>query len=243
MKKKTSVAAHLSLASFIGLVSQSSWAGQGSAAPSLDFTVHYLSKIITPEGVTREAQYSETVIRRPGHVWVARVLPRGAELAENGQPQKMHASFPAEAEHAHFNHVLIPRHIVQSKEKTSIEFIDRTNQLRISVPASEYGNVNFDGSWENSFYLIDPVLLQQMRATGSWGKCLAGQWYEREKNGIFQKICWDAQRQIPLIVESGDRAGTFFNRVVVQAAEHLQAKLPWANLKGLASREYADYLD
>ena len=51
------------------------------------------------------------------------------------------------------------------------------------------------------------------------------------------------EMQIPLIIESGDRAGSFYRRVEVKPSPNLQSNLPWLNLKGFVNREYADYLD
>lgn len=43
-------------------------------APDLDLRITYYSRVLTPEGVTRESRYDEKMLRRPGHVWVERVL-------------------------------------------------------------------------------------------------------------------------------------------------------------------------
>ena len=48
-------------------------AAAAPAAPDLDLLITYYSKVVTPEGVTRESRYEETMLRRPGHVWTARV--------------------------------------------------------------------------------------------------------------------------------------------------------------------------
>ncbi|MNN92840.1 hypothetical protein D3C81_2111860 [compost metagenome] len=64
-----------------------------------------------------------------------------------------------------------------------------------------------------------------------------------EKKGVFQRILWDEQKQIPLIIESGDRANTFYRRVDVKLQPTVSKVQPWANLQNYAQREYSDYLD
>jgi hypothetical protein len=215
-------------------------------APDLDLNISYYSKVMTIEGVNREATYNESMLRRAGHVWVARVVPSNVAHqhtdtapANSSKAQKNENS----AVHKHFNPVLIPRHISLDKGKANIEFIDTIEKLQVSIPVTEFNNVNFDGSWENSFYLLDPKILKTMPLSKQVSTVANAKWFEQEKNGIYQKVLWDEQKQIPLIVESGDRAGTFYRRVEVRLSPNLQKSLPWQNLKGYTRKEYADFLD
>jgi hypothetical protein len=216
-------------------------------APDLDLRIQYYSKVLTAEGVTREARYEENMLRRPGHVWVARVLPRDARDQRVKAPQaavKKNVSLQVDASaHQHFNHVVTPRHISLENNQLRVEYFDAHDKNLIAIPASEYGNVNFDGSWENSFYLLDPHLLSSMKVSSRVSKVPGAQWHEREKNGVFQRVLWDAQRQIPLVIESGDKAATFFQRVEVKPLATLSTKLPWNSISGYARKEYADFLD
>ncbi|MBI3479672.1 MAG: hypothetical protein HY016_04845 [Nitrosomonadales bacterium] len=68
-------------------------------------------------------------------------------------------------------------------------------------------------------------------------------WYGDEKNGIFQRVLWDEKKMIPLIAETGDRAGTFFRRMEVKPQAALAKHMPWEKLQGYAQKEYADFLD
>lgn len=215
-------------------------------APDLDLTIHYYSKVLTAEGVTREAKYQDTMMRRADHVWMARVLPPSSAHAEHETSEAKKAASSAQKasnEHQHFNHVVIPRHISLVNKKLSIEFIDAHQKVRISIPSSEYENVNFDGRWETSFFLLDPQILKTMKLSKQVSNSNGAVWYEREQGGVFQKVLWNEQMQIPLVIESGDRAGSFYRRVEVKLSPNLQSNLPWLNLKGFVNREYADYLD
>lgn len=203
-----------------------------ATAPDLDLQISYYSKVVTPEGVTREARYQEKMLRRPGHVWVARRL---AKTLPEAQAQA--------SEHKHFNPVVIPRHVLLENKKLRLEYLDAHAQQVIAILPSEYDNVSFDGSWENSFYLLDPKLVSAMPLSSRRSAVTTAEWREREKNGVFQRVLWDSQKQIALIIESGDQAGTFYRRVEVTALAGLTRAMPWKNLKGFAQKEYADFLD
>lgn len=145
-------------------------------------------------------------------------------------------------EHKHFNPVLIPRHVMLEKDTVRVEYIDAHDKVVVSIPKVEFENVNFDGSWENSFYLLDPKQVAAMPLSKQASKIPGARWREVQKNGNFQRVLWDEQKQIPLMIESGDLANTFYRRVDVKQ-EPLSKGQPWSNLKNFAQREYSDYLD
>ncbi len=206
-----------------------------AAAPDLDLTIEYYSKVLTPEGVTREARYQETMLRRPGHVWVARVLPRNAA--------DQHDHEAKQAQHKHFNHVMIPRHVLLENGKLRVQYIAAHDKEIVNIPASEYDVVNFDGSWENTYYLLDPKLVNAMPLSARASQIPGARWREREKDGVYQRVLWDDRKQIARIIESGDQGATFYRRVEVTLQTGLARDLPWQNLKGYAQKEYADFLD
>ena len=234
-----------------GVLSTAAIAAKDPQVPDLDLTIRYYSKVITAEGVIREARYEEKMLRRPGHVWVARILSKTSPKAAGdehvdavNQNSKKNVSLKVkESEHVQFNHVLTPRHIMLENGKLRVEYVDAHAKNIVSIPASEYANVNFDGSWENSFYLLDPKLVSAMPISSKPSAVAGAQWHEREKNGVFQRVLWDAQKQIPLIIESGDKAATFYQRVDVTPQASSNLALPWKNLQGYAQKEYADFLD
>lgn len=93
------------------------------------------------------------------------------------------------------------------------------------------------------FFLLDPQILKTMKLSKQVSNSNGAVWYEREQGGVFQKVLWNEQMQIPLVIESGDRAGSFYCRVEVKLSPNLQSNVPWLNLKGFVNREYPDYLD
>ncbi len=211
-----------------------------SDGPALDLEINYYTRVLTPEGVTREARYKETMLRRSGHVWVARTLPKSGVGDKN---QGHGASEEGAAGHADFNHVVNPRHVMLNSHKVSIDYIDSRGKAVVAIPASEYGNVNFDGSWRNAFFLLDPTLLKTIPMTARPSSVEGAHWREREKNGIFERILWDDKRKIALVIESGDRASTFYRRIDVTAHAAKVTDLPWNKLSGYSQKEFSDYLD
>lgn len=202
-------------------------------APDLDMSVKYYSRVLTREGVLRESRYQEKMLRRPGHVWVSRVLPKTAVKDEEHEGH----------EHKHFNYVMLPRHVAYDGRDMHVEFVDFHDRAVVNIAASEYENVNFDGSWANTLYLIDPKNVMAMPPLSQSSPVAGARWYGDEKNGIFQRVLWDEKKMIPLIAETGDRAGTFFKRIEVKPQAVLAKLLPWEDLQGYAQKEYADFLD
>ncbi|MEC5163870.1 hypothetical protein ACFDR9_004330 [Janthinobacterium sp. CG_23.3] len=217
----------------------SALAQAAAPAPDLDLTIQYYSRAQTAEGVTRESRYEEVMLRRPGHVWIERVLPKAAAA-----PLGKKVGFkPAQHEHKEFNHVLTPRHVMLEKNQVRLEFIDAPKRELIAVPASDYDNVDFDGSWDNSFYLANPTLVAAMPLSKQASSVAGARWHEVEKNGVYQRVLWDEQRQIALTIESGDKANTFYRRVDAKPLASLSRALPWSRVAGYAQKEYSDFLD
>lgn len=234
--------------SLIAILLAAGFAGSAQAAPAapvdLDLGISYYSRVLTPEGVTRESRYEEKMLRRPGHVWVERVLAPATDAhAGHQHGGNTKVALKTQHEHKHFNPVLIPRHVMLEKNSVRVEYIDAHDKVVVAIPKAEYENVNFDGSWENSFYLLDPKLVAAMPLSKQASSVPGARWRAVEKNGVFQRILWDEQKQIPLIIESGDRANTFYRRVDVKLQPTVSKAQPWANLHNYAQREYSDYLD
>ena len=226
------------------------------SAPDLDLTIRYYNKTATPDGVTREARYEEKMLRRADHVWVARVLPASAPVqahnasnpastaaSSKGTIKPASAAVHQSGEHAQFNYAVLPRHVLNENGKVRIEFIDPVQKFVVQVPPPEYDNVSFDGSWDNANFLLDPKLLKNLPLSNRASTVPGAQWRELEQNGVFQRVLWDEQKQIPLLIEIGDKAQTHYRRVEVKPEANLTRTLPWQSLKGYSQKEYSDFLD
>lgn len=207
-------------------------AAAASQAPDLDLSIQHYSRVMTAEGVLRENRYEETMLRRPGHVWLARVLParlRTRSIHDHG--------------HKHPSYEVLPRHVMLERDKIRLEAINAERREVILIPQGEYDNANFDGSWVNAFFLMDPQRVAALPLSKRPSAAPGAHWREQEKNGLFQRVLWDDARMVPLVVEIGDRAETFFKRVTVKPSPTLTKSLPWDKVKDYAQREYSDFLD
>jgi hypothetical protein len=225
-------------------------AGAAHADADVDLRIARYSKVVTAEGVTREARYEETMMRRAGHVWTARVLPAAAGPHDHDDDHDHeHAAGPHKVAarksvgHKHFNPVTLPRHVALEDGRLRLRFVDAQAKEVISIPPGEYDNVGFDGSWDHARYLLDTKGLQSMAVSKRPSPVPGARWRERERGGLYERVLWDDAKRLPLVIESGDRAGTFYHRTELKVASGLSRDLPWMKLKGYAQREYADYLD
>ncbi len=222
------------------LVSAETGASKFLDAPALDLTIQYYDRALTSDGVLRESRYEETMLRRPGHVWVARVLPKWTEKALQ---KHEHQDHEAEHEHKHFNHIALPRHVTQEAQKVKVEYVDHPNKQVINIVATEFENVNFDGSWVNANFLVDPEVVLAMPLSKS--KQSEGQlsWHELNRNGIFQRVLWDGENLIPREIETGKNDGSIFRKVSIKLNPILSKHLPWTDVSGYVQKEYSDFLD
>ncbi|WEF34295.1 hypothetical protein [Pseudoduganella chitinolytica] len=221
-------------------------AGAAHAAPDLDLRIAYSSRTVTAEGVTREARFEETMLRRDGHVWSARVLPPQASARHDhahGKPGARHAAARATSVHKHFNPALLPRHVTLDGGKVRLEYVDAAAREVIAVPPGEFDNVGFDGSWTRAYYLLDPQRLRALPLAARKSDVPGARWRERQRDGAYERVLWDERREIPLVIESGDVAGTSTHRMVLTVQPGVTHELPWRGLAGYARREYADFLD
>lgn len=202
--------------------------GAALAAPALDLAIRYYSRVVTDEGVTRESRYEERMLRRPGHVWVERVLPAAPAAPESG--------------HQHFNPVRLARHVTLQGGQLKLEYVDRRGRERVAIPPAEYANVAFNGSWEGSYHLVPPQAVAAMPLAARASEVPGARWHEREQDGRFQRVLWDEARQVALVIELGNRAGTDFQRIEARPLQAAGA-LPWSGLAGFSQKEYADFLD
>lgn len=217
---------------------------QGS---DLDLAINYYTRVLTPEGVLRESRYEEMMLRRPGHVWTARVVPAAASstnaLLGHNETSAGKAEGPLEHAHKHFNHVLLPRHVTRTGNQVRLEFVDVHEREVIAIAPSEYENVNFDGSWANAFFLADPKIVATLPLIDKTSPVAGARWHELTKDGVYQRVLWDEKRMLPLLLEKGDGKGGYLQRMEVTVQPTLARVLPWTSIKGYAHKEYADFLD
>jgi hypothetical protein len=234
------VAALLALIAMQGVVYAAQTKSGVPQGPALDLSIKYYDRAMTVEGVLRETHFEETMLRRPGHVWVSRVLPKLA-TAENGK--HAHQEHEASHDHKHFDPVFLPRHVSMEGDILKLNYVDRSKKIVINIVASEFENVNFDGSWINAYFLVDPQQVLAMPLSKKTSPVAGTNWHEQEKNGVFQRVLWDNKNAIPLEIETGRNDGSLLRRVSVKIEPSLSVDLPWSNLTRFIQKEYSDFLD
>jgi hypothetical protein len=205
--------------------------------PPLDATVQYDSKTITHSGVTETRQVRNTLIRRPGHVWMERVLPEHTEAG--------HVHTDAKGGHKHIDFDISSQHLTRdAKGEIRAEYIDPEQRQVVFVPAAEYNVSGFDGSWDNAAELVAEKTVKAMPLSKRASAVANAEWREDARNGWYNRILWSNQHKIALVIESGKSDGTTTRRTTVELKPVTpDAALPWKRLAGYAQKEYDDFMD
>ncbi|AJX33754.1 hypothetical protein [Burkholderia oklahomensis] len=263
---KRTVARRACIAIGAAVMSAAAPAVAASAAPDLDAVLLHESTSVSADGVTRTVVYRERMVRRDGHVWIERVLPAGAKLAEandahahgdhahddaraqapRGGVRPAAATTGAHAGHKHFNFDAAARHVTNDGGKVRIEYVDAAQRAVVAVPPAEYETTGFDGSWDNAYYITPPSQLKRLAAKSKPGPTPGTRWYEQavgapRAQGV-NRILWSDTLQAPLAVEYRSADGHAARKLTLTPAPSAKA-LPWQQLQSYARKEYADYLD
>ncbi|MBV1776723.1 hypothetical protein KSF73_13490 [Burkholderiaceae bacterium DAT-1] len=227
MKYPTSLTVTLLFNTLVSLCSTAA-----TISSNLDVRLQHYSRELTTEGVTRETRFEEKLIRREDHVWVERVLPANAAQKDDDHGH----------DHKELNVGVLPHHIYLRNKQLQLELIRREEREIVSVPQGEFGNVSFDGNWNNHFYLIDPARIKNMKSCPDKGSVPAVRCYvEQQKNGTL-KVLWHPDNQFPEVLEFQSNDHRKIRRITSSAITSGKVA-PWLNLKGYAAREYSDFLD
>lgn len=219
-----------------------------SPAPELDLSIRHYSRVVTANGVVRESRSEETMLRRHNHVWLVRVLPdtfAGRNLQQhagrNVPLKTVTMGLPQPAIEHPLAANTMPRHVTLEAGRLKLELVDTKRQEIIVVAPEKYADIRFDGSWSNAYYLLDSrmiaaLFLSKQSASGT-------HWRSQEKDGYFQRVLWNEEKMIPLVIETGSRDGKFFRRTEVQVRKGLTRDLPWKKLQAYVRKEYVQTFD
>ncbi|MDN5874259.1 MAG: hypothetical protein L0H29_07765 [Sinobacteraceae bacterium] len=207
--------------------------------PPVDAHITYTRHLVSHAGVVREQSFKDHLIRRPGHIWIKRILPprvyAGHELESAAEHQA----------HEHFDFATAALHLSHSSDGTlRVEYIDSHNKQVVFVPASEYAVVGFDGSWQRAGQLLTADARQRMQPSSRKSDKPDAVWLEGHRDAWFVRALWNADKHIALVIESGNEDGTVLRRSNVELLPQTpEAELPWKHLDGYEHLEYDDFLD
>ena len=206
----------------------------GAAVSNLNLLVEHDISEVGADGVTRSIHFQERVIRRDNVVWIERVIPAAARDALE------HAA--GGREHKHLDVAGAALWVALEEGKVlNVRLVNAHDKAVINVPAAEYGNIGFDGNWENAWHLLDPRQLKNMKpltVTAPVGM----HWYETSTGNRTVRVLWDDKAAIPRRVMSDDKSGMARKRMTAKDIAAPQGA-PWALLGGYQQKEYSDYLD
>ncbi|MFT5534613.1 MAG: hypothetical protein ACI8WM_000423 [Burkholderiaceae bacterium] len=207
---------------------------QSAELPPLDATVTYDSKFVSHAGVTEIRQFSNILIRRPGHVWMERILP--AQAQEHAE---------AHAGHKHFDFETSTQHLTRTATGAiRAEYVDRGERRVVFVPPTEYSVSGFDGSWDNAAAMVSEKTVKAMPLSKRATTVADTEWREESRNGWYNRVLWSNRQQVALIVESGKTDGSTTRRTVLALRPMtVDAALPWKQLGAYAQMEYDDFMD
>jgi len=203
--------------------------------PPLDAVVSYDSFLVSHAGVTETRSFRNLLLRRPGHIWMQRLLP---------EHRAGHAHEAEPGGHKHFDFDAATQHLTRDASGTvRADYVDADSRQIIFLPAAEYAVAGFDGAWDGAAALIAPAQVRAMPRINRPAPAGA-EWHEEKRAGWTNLVLWSSQLQIALEIESGRDDGSIrrVTRVTPRALTP-DAQLPWRQLDGYRQGEYQDFLD
>ncbi|TAM12466.1 MAG: hypothetical protein EPN72_13160 [Nevskiaceae bacterium] len=232
---------HWSCALAVLLLSVSAHAAALHTAPdaSLDAEITHTRHLVTRSGVVRDESWQQRLIRRPGHIWLERILPAQVYAGHELESTAEHEA------HEHFDFTAAALHLMQAADGTlHAEYVDRNSRQVVFVPATEYAAVGFDGSWERAGDLLSAAELQRLKPSQQTPQQAGATTYENQRGDWFTRVLWNPVLRIALLIETGTRNGTVLHRTQVKPLPSTPAaELPWLGLETYTHREYDDFLD
>lgn len=213
---------------------------QPAELPPLDADITYQSRTVSHAGVTETRQFRNLLVRRPGHVWMERVVP-----SRRGDAGHVHAVAAVAPGHKHMDFDTSSQHLSRTTTGAiRAEYVDHAQRMVVFVPATEYSVSGFDGSWDNAAALVAEKTVKGMPASSRKSDVAGAQWHEQARNGWYNRVLWSNHLKVALIVESGKADGAVERRTVVTPKATMpDAQLPWKKLGGYVQKEYDDFMD
>lgn len=203
------------------------------AAP-ISAVLTFESAVLTADGVKKQTYFQERLVRDQNVIWTERIVPKTA-------PKHNHEADDHGDEH-NMNFALAGKWLVQDGKGQVKYRVVRAEDKKIIEPrTTEYATLGFDGDWDAAYYLVNRAALKKMTLLKIAAPAGA-QWYEKRDAKHFTRVLWDAQKELPLSIESGKIDGSANNKITLEIVP-VPAKLPWSTLAGYKTMAYEDLLD
>ena len=211
-----------------------SLAAQVWAAPADALRVEYHQWKLGKDGVRQEMSYAEFVYRQPDSLWIERDIPAAAEHLHD---KHKHAGMG----HKHDDVTGAPLWIARDAQgRLAVKLVDRHEKRLIDIDEAYYGNVGFDGHWQESWYLANPDTLKNLTPTTTTADGV--ETYELKRGNQLITLVWNSKGQYAQSISAKDEHG--LSGRTINASEIAAPKiLPWTQLSAYLMRDYSDLLD
>lgn len=207
-------------------------------APALQGVVSYETRQVTKAGITRVETWQENMYRQGGTVWTERIVATSA-LAAHAAHDK---SGKPEPGHKHLDIDTAARWLQKdSAGVLTLRYVDKHDNVVVSVPKAEFGAVGFDGRWDTAAYLVPPDLVAKMKPTGALSSNAV--WRTEQAKDWTHRVFWSETRQAALQIESKKTDGSFSRTIRLKPSTTVASTAPWEKLSGFEQKKYDDYMD
>ena len=122
----------------------------------------------------------------------------------------------------------------------TVRLVLRGERKLIDVDRAHHGNVGYGGSWEATYWLIDPRALEQMERIGAQTRGV--QRYRATNGERTTEVDWDVKGRYVRRLETRDPHGLSTQRMTAKA-QPLPSAMPWESVADYAQGDYSDLLD
>lgn len=202
-------------------------------AEPLSAIVTFASTVVTAEGITKQTQFQDLLVRDTNSVWVQRIVTDTRSHSEEDHHNQHHhnLNFSLAGRWIELDNNNQPRfRLVRAEDKTIIE--PRIN---------EYGTLGFDGVWETAYYQVNRTALKTMRLLKNKSPKDA-LCYEKQDEHTVTRVLWDGKNEIPLAIETASRDGKASSKITFTQVSSPE-NLPWETLSDYQTIAYEDLLD
>ena len=132
--------------------------------PPVQAQISYVSREVTPDGITQLHSYQESWIRDGNTLWSERLIPASVVEAFH------HHHDESKTPHKHFMYQMAARWVTQQPDQSlSLVYVDHYHKNQVYYPPMEYGQAGFNPDWTSLSQLFNPALLADFTATDEEG--------------------------------------------------------------------------
>jgi hypothetical protein len=188
------------------------------------------------DGVSHDVRFQERFVRCEGHVWTARLFPRGAPPQE-APPPTGHHEMPPSYE--------LARLVTKTPEgQAELTLVSRRDHLLITIGPGSYDVERFDGDWDGAAHLLPARVVAAMPRLADRKASSGAVWREKKTENGTLRVLWSEVYDFPLEIESESAGGQKRDhlRVILEKVP-ADADLPWVATEGYTRKLDSDFMD